>query len=256
MDEKALDIYKTSDLEKFKFFIGNRNLTFNTILENEIINNNKLKFNPILVDQDFVVIDGQHRLEIAKKNNLDIYYIIDEDAKYHDAISLNIGRKNWTNSDYLNYYCKLGYENYIFTKKIIDKYKLNLFLIIDFLGKVLDNKRPPVKFRNGTFLFAYTFSRVEQICSQLKDIQTQIHKYVKKANKNLDRCLIMLINEPDYDHERFIHKLNIYPDLTMDLPKYNRAENIYDLINRIYNMNSKKSKVSLFEDARVYRKRI
>src|SRR5271156_3067808 len=99
-------IYSTKNYDMFTSLKGNRGKT--TIqprhldaLEKSILERNLLDVNPIIVDKSHIVINGHHRLAVAKKNNLLIYYTIVEDADYKDAIRLTRGTSNWTLKEYL-----------------------------------------------------------------------------------------------------------------------------------------------------------
>lgn len=73
----AGQILKTSSYTRFNSMRGNRKVSERHVrsLVNSISNRNLLAANPILVDEAMNVIDGQHRLEAARKLNTPIYYI-------------------------------------------------------------------------------------------------------------------------------------------------------------------------------------
>lgn len=64
---------------------------------------NLLYANPILVSKNMAVVDGQHRLEAAKKLELEIFYIV-ADVNHRDISKLNSHQKNWRLSDYINFF--------------------------------------------------------------------------------------------------------------------------------------------------------
>lgn len=119
-------IKKTQNYELFKKHPNNRPIDQANVkrLIASIQSRNLLEYRPMLVDAQHQVIDGQHRLEAAKKLDLPIYYEVQEDMKIQDIILLNANQKNWTSEDYLNYYAGSSYEEYVKLEHFIKKHDL------------------------------------------------------------------------------------------------------------------------------------
>src|ERR1700742_2697053 len=62
-----------------------------------------LHLRPILVNSNMEVLDGQHRLEAARRLNAKIYYQIETKSEDADIILLNAHQKNWKTECYFNY---------------------------------------------------------------------------------------------------------------------------------------------------------
>ena len=75
MSHNDLQIHSTGDLSVFKILDGNRNINLGNVdrLVKSIEENGFLQM-PIIVNENYEVIDGQHRLMAAKKINSIIYY--------------------------------------------------------------------------------------------------------------------------------------------------------------------------------------
>ncbi len=108
-------INKTRDYSIFKKHEANRKLDDLALkkLENSIKFKNMLNIRPIIVNNKMEIIDGQHRLEIAKRLSLDIFYTIDNNSDDNDIILLNNNQTRWTQKDYLNYYVNKNSKEYI-----------------------------------------------------------------------------------------------------------------------------------------------
>lgn len=108
-------IYKTRLYSIFKPLKGNRQIEKRhvTALTSMIMRNNLLEKNPILVNEKYQIIDGQHRLEVAKNNELDIFYVIQAGTDLSDVQMLNATVKRWTTKDYLDSNIALGKSDYI-----------------------------------------------------------------------------------------------------------------------------------------------
>src|SRR5690348_13876868 len=107
-------ILKTSNYAMFKLADTNRKVKKSHVelLKKAIRKKNLLHLNPIIVDQDSNVIDGQHRLTAARELKLPIFYMIDNEINDSDIASLNSNKSNWQPLDYINYYARKGNNNY------------------------------------------------------------------------------------------------------------------------------------------------
>lgn len=121
-------ITKTKDYNIFNTVRGNREIVKSHLLSltKSIMTKNMLDTNPILVNEKMQIIDGQHRLEVAKANKLDIYYMVVDAADLADVQRLNSVKLAWRGYDYLNSYAALGIEDYVVLKHYVDKYKITL----------------------------------------------------------------------------------------------------------------------------------
>ncbi len=101
-------------------------------LMRSISKRNLLHVKPIVVSKEFLIVDGQHRLEAAKRLKLPIYYLIDEDFEFQDIPILNARGTNnsWTNSDQLHFYVNEGYEEYEKFDEFIKQNKITINLAI------------------------------------------------------------------------------------------------------------------------------
>ena len=121
-------VYKTKNYEIFKDITGNRIIDrlHQANLEEAVEEKNWLANEPGMVNENFELIDGQHRLAVAKKKHEYFYFTIGEGAGARDVILLNTNTKDWTMPEYLHYYMATGNENYIRLNQFAEKNKLNL----------------------------------------------------------------------------------------------------------------------------------
>ena len=79
---------------------------------------------PILVDDNFVIIDWQHRFMACRELDLPIYYqMVDWDTN-KIMISLNASQKNWGLPDYISHYSKQNIEWFVYFLEFQEKYNL------------------------------------------------------------------------------------------------------------------------------------
>ncbi len=99
-------IEKTKEYSKFKHLKGNRPIQKYHLkkLKQSIEKDNCLNLHPIIVNKNFEIIDGQHRLEVAKQLDLDIFFIQSESVKDEHFIEGNVNQKSLEVENYIDYF--------------------------------------------------------------------------------------------------------------------------------------------------------
>lgn len=100
-DVSAYYVRKTNDYGKFKFVDGNRDIEKTAILKKSISENGWYR-QPILVNENFQIIEGQHRFVVCKELMLPIEYIVEKGLEAKDCAPLNSGRRNWSVKNYVH----------------------------------------------------------------------------------------------------------------------------------------------------------
>lgn len=205
MDE-VLFYYKTFDYDKFKKIEFNRDIKLKK-LEKQINENDFSKYVPIIVTNDFYIIDGQHRYNVLKKKSLPIYYIIapvtgDEVKKM--MISLNTTTRVWKQEEWLHYYCANGNITYIKFDKLIKQNNIpisNGILLFsngmtnsdDFKkGKLKDNSEyfiPVIEFINNVQLPSSSKWYRAFVAGVLRFFEKYYNTDKKRIEKLRSRCL-------------------------------------------------------------------
>ena len=112
------EVYKTDDLDMFKFTKFNRNILFT----DEMLKQAKEGFiSPIIVNEYMVVIDGQHRLEHARKAGVPIEYIVKPGLTEHDIVRMNTTQRPWSLLNFIESYANQGSEQYVALLNLINK---------------------------------------------------------------------------------------------------------------------------------------
>lgn len=122
----AQGIQTTTDYDKFTLIKGNREVKagHTASLAVSILKHNMLAQNPIIVNSKMEVIDGQHRLEVARTNKLPISYIVLDNADIAEVISLNQAQRAWTANDFIDSYAARGNEEYIWLRNFTKEQKI------------------------------------------------------------------------------------------------------------------------------------
>lgn len=165
-----MNIVKSSNYDQFGTLLGNRKISKDHVnrLVRSIQEKNMLEENPIIVATG-KVIDGQHRLEAAKKLKIPFYYIEREVGDLEDVRRLNVYTKPWIITDYLNSYIDLGNEDYIILKGFMNKYNLPITVSIALLaGMSSVGTITLAPFKNGHFKITHPKEAEEEAEALLK----------------------------------------------------------------------------------------
>lgn len=199
----------TKDLSMFKYTQDNRPIDRAHVsrLVSSIRSRNMLQYRPIIVDKEFNVIDGQHRLEAARILGIPIYYEVQENNKAEDIIYFNLS-KNWSIIDFFNYFVKNKYPEYLkldaFCKKHSLAVKLGIFLFLKRTKDLLHD------FRSGKFVFEEgDASENVETSLQALDVLKKYVGYGKIGfdSKKLWKAILTLCSEPSFNME--IWKRNV-----------------------------------------------
>ncbi|NBW22291.1 MAG: hypothetical protein EBR82_81500 [Caulobacteraceae bacterium] len=247
MSHNDLQMHSTYDLSVFKILDGNRNINLGNVerLIKSIEENGFLKM-PIIVNQNYEVIDGQHRLEAAKKLNSIIYYLKVNNYDLNTAIVLNRNQSNWSIADYIRSYCDLGYKDYIQLQQFIEENKDFTITICAELTTVGDATYLYNKgilnsdfLRKGLYKFDIN-NKAEYIFNALRKIKAIIPE---SSTLSYCRAIRTCIKNNDFDLNIFVKKALNYPD---QYRKSNTVSVIIANIEHIYNYrNQGKSRIIL-----------
>lgn len=108
-----MSVCSTTDYAQFKHLPCNRMLNESNIqaITNEIRQRGQQQ--PIIINEQYQIIDGQHRLEACKNLKIAVQYIKRKGATIDDVISTNIVGKKWNIEDYIYRFATEGRQDYI-----------------------------------------------------------------------------------------------------------------------------------------------
>lgn len=231
-------VEKTKDYDKFKILTGNRAVERHHLkkLKASIEKSNHLNLHPIIVNNNFEVIDGQHRLQAARELQVEIFYIQSANIEDDHLIDCNVNQKSFDVENYINYFAiKDKKEEYIQLKNMLKasglKPKAILTLI---LGTVSANILEFLK--TGKFKFP-TNHDPKMILNFYYDFKAYAaDKRIKPlsifSNHNFTRALRWLFLTQGFEHTIFFKKLDLQ---WFELKPQRTAEDWYKLLISIYN---------------------
>lgn len=185
-------VYRTDNYDLFKKLLGNRQVSKGRIAAiRESVEKRGWLRAPILVNENFEMIDGQGRFEVAKELSVPIDFIIQTGLTIDDCISMNIKQKNWGTYDFIECYSRLGYESYKILLKTMNEYeRLKSSVIVCALtGKA----SPPKTVKTGDFYC--TEQDYKEGKEYLDFLMSILDKYILRVPGNINnfQCAIVII---------------------------------------------------------------
>ena len=214
MEEKKVvyNVYITKDYSIFKRLVGNRDIPESRISKIvESIQTIGWVHNPIIVNENMEVIDGQGRLTALQRLKMPVEYIIAEGAGNKECIYMNMNMVNWALPDFIKSYAEQGNENYQRLLSLIENYANgNLNIISTAVYRVSKAKTREIK--SGILQLTQEqyrahIPRIEYIKPILEEID---YKKLPGSVVTLMQTLIYYYDYPEVDKERLKYSVEKY----------------------------------------------
>lgn len=232
-------IERTINWDQFKEIESNRELNEAHVkkLVNAIHEKNLLHLNPIIVDAQMRVIDGQHRLEAAKRLKTFIYYVIDETIRNIDISALNSNKKNWALIDYINFYTIEKRPGFGELSKFIANHPA--IPLVSALALVNAEGRKNTREVMEGFVRVDNVEQAEKVAAFLKWLR---NIYDDAFKGSVIRVVRELFDHPNFDEARFKSKIEDQPRSLVKCVDYKQYK---EMMLEIYNYNMSKNRIEL-----------
>lgn len=230
----------TTDYSRFKFRKDNREIIPGNLrqIEKSILSQNLLPAKPILVNQDFEVIDGQHRLLVAKKLKLPIYFVVSSDLHDSTLIDLNRAQRQWTMQNYMDFHVANGNEEYIKLKKFWEFSELQFHQVLALFDVICRRSKQENPFTAGQFhfpedqFFYYELvKKVKIFIEYVKTLPITPKSFIN--SKSFFRAIRIFLTRDDIDFDRFMKKMQRY---WTKLRPEGSKEDYVNFFEKVYNM--------------------
>lgn len=198
MDKEVSKIYSTTDYDKFKMILGNRALRLTNVSAIQKSSSEEQLMIPILVNENYEIIDGQHRFRAWKSLNIPILYTIVEGYNLAQVRRANQNSINWTISDFFKMHSDLENTSFKDIQNIMDKHNLIVNGVIKLIAKITNSNQVKVK-------------------------QDIIHGTLQLSNDELVRINIFLEHFQDFDFYAYF-KDNTFVSAFLDLYFYSEYD--------------------------------
>ena len=248
---KDLLVKITNDYSLFKTMNSNRQVNLSHVKNlMRSMSENGVLINPIIVNENYEVIDGQHRLRACSDLKLPIYYLIAKDYNIKEVHALNLNQKNWVNQDYLEAYASDGNINYQRILKFQIKNKnFSFHPIMNFITGIsgfhlkdsfykgsLNQKRKKegikgIGFKEGRMIVSeLDIIKAQFLADTFNSIKNTFEHY---NNATFIGAMIVIINNvPEFDFNEFQLKTEKYRD---KLYRCSDRGGYYRMIHDFYN---------------------
>ncbi len=236
MVKHSNQVHTTTDYFLFKSIDGNRN--------KNLLHINRLKksmaenylFTIIVVNENYEIIDGQHRFDVIQELNLPLHYVMCEGYGLNEVHILNQNSKTWNADDYLTGYSNMGYEDYLKYAAFKAKYNLGHNETMSLLSGI-PNKIDIDVFYSGDFKIK-SLKYAEDMIEKIMMIEPY---YVGVRRRAFIYTMMSLFRNPNFEFTEFLQKLKVQPTALQDCTN---ISNYKVLIEEIYNYR-RREKVNL-----------
>lgn len=249
------EVLRTVDYDMFTLLRGNRNTNPAHLKRLEMSFQRNYLFSPILVNERYEIIDGQHRYIICRKLNLPLYYIVVHGYGLNEVQILNTNTVNWKKIDYLSSYCDMKYPEYLKFRHFMNLYpgfnltsvenllKLNVGTPSSYSPDLKSETNKAGNYRIKTFEEGEFVCRDFDNSCKYADQILEMEKYNSTVvyRTSFVSTMIRLFKNENYDHDSFLAKLSLQPTA---LSECVNKDQYITMIEEIYNYK-RRPKVNL-----------
>jgi len=230
-----MQVKETKNYEMFNQVQGNR--TKNQLHLNRLKESMEeyLLVSPIIVNQEYEVIDGQHRLHVSKELGLPVRYIQVDGYGLDEVHRYNQNSKNWKIEEFVDGYASMGYKDYQYLQQFSHDKLIGISIATSLL--TTNNGRQYQKIKDGTWKI--TNKEKGNVVADWIAITKQY--YDGSGRKTFALALSQLYDNENFEFSHFISKMNLQPNSIVHCANVGQY---IALIESIYNYHSR-NKVNL-----------
>lgn len=235
-------VQSSNDYDKFKLIQTNRE-----VVRGHVENlkkafeeyGNLTEVQPILVNDRFEIIDGQHRFIACQELGETIYFTQLEGLGVAEARSMNYLHRGWHFDDYLKSYADGGDKNYRTFLDLKEDYGFTNGIILAYINGT-EPSAPYRTFREGNFVISDLKAAIQRL-----DNLAEIREYTPLANDStFALALLTIMRSENYNQSQMVKKMALFGDI---LRSYRNQADSLRVIEEVYNYkNSGDNRVRLY----------
>jgi hypothetical protein len=230
----------TKDYSIFKEFSSNREVDPKHVnrLVRAIEKKNLLYVNPIIVDGQMRVIDGQHRLAAAAILQVEIFYI-ESDVDRKDISVLNSNQKNWNAMDYINYYTIEHVDSFVQLSRLMNKFPaMSLSALLTLSNS--ENRRCLSELKDG-LLDVLNINEAIEICEFIKELNIK-YEYRFVFDSRFPLAVLKAFKAENFDPDVLLNKIESSP---RSFVQCHTTKQYCEMIQEVYNRSMSKNIIKL-----------
>lgn len=240
-------VFESEEYDKLKKLTGNREINDKNVLQKmSLIEKNGFKTtDPIILDTEGKIIDGQHRREAAIELKVPFKFTVDTESKnsLETTIEMNNSSKAWNLDDYVNAYALNGNDNYRKLLALKNELDVNLTKTLVLYAGYMVGNETQAAIKNGNFEYnEIKATRAKLFLNEIKQLQDVILNthYKKMLNSQTFMSAYVKLRRK----ENF--KFNILKSQFEKLRYSNlNPRNMQESLVESYNMQRKTNRISL-----------
>lgn len=226
---KINEVYKTNDYSLFSKLDGNRNVNKAHLSRLKKSIKEESLCVPIIVNEKYQIVDGQHRFSCWEELMLPVYYIVVKGYELKQVQRLNTNTMNWKLIDYANSFCDLGNKHYCRYKEFKAKYNLGDYESIAMLqGNNKGSGKNFEKFRDGLF----KITRWKKACEEAEQISRMSEVYDGYKRRTFVFAMLHLLNHENFNLDQLLRKIKLQKSVMVDCTN---TEQYLILLQKLYN---------------------
>lgn len=207
--------------------------------------------NPIIVNENLEIIDGQGRFNALKNQNMPIEFIIDEGVGIDECREMNIHQTNWNTMDYIDSYATRGNENYINFKTLLNDFKGIGMQAVVYSVMGLGNQS---SLQNGELIC--TDADVEMARERL-DYLKSVKPFIDMVDGRTELLEVAIVFIYGFCEEVDVERLrHVFEKYSRNMPPIATLENALREIENIYNKKYKGKLANFVNEYREYARKI
>lgn len=226
-------VQQTADYDQFSFLDANREVNeqhVRRIRKSFEENGNFTQAQPILVNENFQVIDGQHRLVAARELDLPVFYTIVPGIGANEAQKMNLLHRKWEPQDYLRAYVAEGRRAYLLFQKLVEQFPETSISLITIYIKGVEANGIHAQFRRGDLQL--TTVTAEQAARRLTRLQQLIELSPVFKLRPLACAALKAMESEGYSHAKMLRKVE---QQVADIRAYQGIKDNLRQLEQVYN---------------------
>lgn len=205
-NNKYGNIMVTNCYDYFKVIEGNRNIDESKVRKLMESMKEKQLVIPVLVNENYEIIDGQHRFTACSRLGLPIYYIIIKGYGINEVKKANLIATTWNLDAFLNLYCSNEKEDYLLFNTFVDEYKLSIYSLLGICSQLsgISLKKIQADFKSGEF----KFNGIEEKIFDILDSLAMFDDFKNKRNGSFIKAYTTLYSREEFDVSIMAEQMN------------------------------------------------